>query len=431
MISLSPSTRGSLGPYLGIGLGVGLVLGGGIVGFLRHRRYQASKLLHLQQERIVTSSVAANSSPAPDACASDCASDEARPAPCAQPGDCTVAGSAAARDDCAESRSNSSDSSDGEAPSPSGRQSLATFLSHHGLERCVPVQELGQGGFGRVQSVSIPIPGGGVIKAVRKEILRRTDGVSRTELLRQEVAGTLAARGCASAVQLLGWTEPQTDDDPHELLLSYVPGMTLYKYLNLLHITYKDQCAAEACTKGKKGKRVKAPTPRTLLPTPLLKKLAISVLTAVDAMHNNNMCHGDIKSANVFVDNSDAGGAIGFVLGDMGTAEPTDSEGMLISGRIGGSRATAAPEQRVYLVGGTPACGLSRMIDLASVGLLLAEAAQFRSDPERLWAYSVFEDDLDEWVPEGCRDLCAQLLAPSPSDRPSAKEALAHWWLNE
>ena len=78
MLSLSKSTKSSLG-RLGVGLGVGLVLGVGVIGFLRHRRNQAAKLLHLQQERIVTSSVAAKSSPAPDACASDCASDEARP----------------------------------------------------------------------------------------------------------------------------------------------------------------------------------------------------------------------------------------------------------------------------------------------------------------------------------------------------------------
>ena len=110
-------------------------------------------------------------------------------------------------------------------------QSLATFLARLGLERCEPVQELGRGGFGRVQAVNITLPGGGVIKAVRKEIFRRTDGLSRTELLQQEVAGTRAAAGCASAVQLLGYTEPQTDDDPHELLLSYVPGMTLSAYL--------------------------------------------------------------------------------------------------------------------------------------------------------------------------------------------------------
>ncbi|PNW81919.1 hypothetical protein CHLRE_06g266250v5 [Chlamydomonas reinhardtii] len=432
MLSLPKSTKSSLG-RLGVGLGVGLVLGVGVIGFLRHRRNQAAKLLHLQQERIVTSSVAAKSSPAPDACASDCASDEARPAPCAQPDDCVLAGSAAALDDCAESRSNSSDSSDsdGEAPSPSGRQSLATFLARLGLERCEPVQELGRGGFGRVQAVNITLPGGGVIKAVRKEIFRRTDGLSRTELLQQEVAGTRAAAGCASAVQLLGYTEPQTDDDPHELLLSYVPGMTLSAYLDLVHRA--DVVKRFVAKKGKKGKKGKTLIPRTstILSTPLLKQLAISVLTAVNVMHNNNMCHGDIKSDNVYVNTGDADGVIHFVLGDFGSAEPTDSEGMLISGAVGGSRATAAPEQRVHLAGGTPACGLSRMIDMASVGLLLAEAAQFRPMPTRLWAYSLFEDDLDEWVPEGCRDLCAQLLAPSPSDRPSAKEALAHWWLNE
>ncbi|PNW81913.1 hypothetical protein CHLRE_06g266000v5 [Chlamydomonas reinhardtii] len=307
-------------------------------------------------------------------------------------------------------------------------ESLATFLARHGLERCEPVQELGRGGFGRVQSVSIPIPGGGVMQAVRKEIFRRTDGVSRTELLRQEVAGTLSARGCASAVQLLGWTEPQTDDDPHELLLSYVPGVPLSTYLNEVHrADVVKRCVAK---KGKKGKTL-TPRTSTILTTPLLKQLAISVLTAVDVMHANNMAHGDIKSDNVYVNTGDADGVIHFVLGDFGSAEPTDSEGMLISGAVGGSRATAAPEQRVHLAGGTPACGLSRMIDMASVGVLLAEAAQFRPMPTRLWAYSLFEDDLDEWVPEGCRDLCAQLLAPSPSDRPSAKEALAHWWLNE
>eukprot|EP00198_Chlamydomonas_reinhardtii_P007205 XP_001696541.1 predicted protein [Chlamydomonas reinhardtii] len=268
------------------------------------------------------------------------------------------------------------------------------------------------------------------MQAVRKEIFRRTDGVSRTELLQQEVAGTRAAAGCASAVQLLGYTEPQTDDDPHELLLSYVPGMPLSDYLMLVHCVDVDRRSG-VLKKVKKSKRAKAPKPHTILSTPLLKQLAVSVLTAVDAMHNNNMCHGDIKGDNVFVDLSASDGAIHFVLGDMGTAEPTDSEGMLIRGAIGGSWLTAAPEQRVHLAGGTPACGLSRMIDMASVGLLLADAAQFCVEAGRLVAYSQFEDDLDEWVPEGCRDLCAQLLAPSPSDRPSAKEALAHWWLNE
>jgi hypothetical protein len=117
--------------------------------------------------------------------------------------------------------------------SPPLPQSLASYLSRHGLARCELVRVLGKGGFGRCELVRIPPrrDGDEPIIAVRKVLFKRKDGVSRSEVLQQEIRGTLAAKGCDCAVQLLGWSRPRTAKDPHELLLSYVPGVSLSEHL--------------------------------------------------------------------------------------------------------------------------------------------------------------------------------------------------------
>ncbi|KAG2425043.1 hypothetical protein HYH02_015093 [Chlamydomonas schloesseri] len=326
-----------------------------------------------------------------------------------------AAAPAGADDDCHPEGRTDSDSDGDEAPSPSGRQSLASYLSRHGLARCELIRVLGKGGFGRCELVRIPPrrDGDEPIIAVRKVLFKRKDGVSRSEVLQQEVRGTQAAKGCDCAVQLLGWSRPRTAKGPHELLLSYVPGVSLSEHLDMLEL----RRSSKRCN-------------RTLLPVQQIKLLARSVLKAVLHMHNNNMVHGDIRGENVMVDNSGEG--VRFVLLDMGVAEPCDDAGVILAGGIGGSWQLAGPEQRDYLLTGVvPPGGLTRAVDLASVGVLIAECVQFHSDHERLSAYMAWEDDMDAWVPEGCRDLCAWLLAPNPCDRPTAQQALEHWWLSE
>ncbi|KAG2452247.1 hypothetical protein HYH02_003274 [Chlamydomonas schloesseri] len=343
------------------------------------------------------------------------------------------AASSGANDGChLKGRSDSDSDADGdEAPSPSGRQSLATYLSRHGLERCEFIKVLGQGGYGRCELVSVPLPRGegGPLLAVRKILLKRKDGLSRTEALRLEVAGTLAAKGCDCAVQLLASTQPKTDDDDHMLLLSYVPGGSLCDYLDAL-FSLQTYAACEASQsssrKGKKGKGGKAPASRTLLPEPLLKELARSVLTAVGTMHSNNMGHFDISSDNVFVD--DSCGDLRFVLGDMGVAEPADAAGFVRVGAAG-KRFYAAPEVYTQLTGGVAEGGVSLKADMVSVGMLLAESAAFRSGMTQMRGYLRGECDLPARIPPALKDLIERLVNPSPEARPSAMEALAHPYL--
>ncbi|KAG2422931.1 hypothetical protein HXX76_015682 [Chlamydomonas incerta] len=328
-------------------------------------------------------------------------------------------------EDCFECPSDSpcdsSSDSDNEAPSPSGQQSLSAYLSCHGLDRCVFVKVLGQGGFGRADLVTIPLPGGGAMEAVRKVLFQSTDGISQTEALYREVAGMRAVEGCRSAVQLLGSTQPKTAGDPHELLMSWAPGGALSTYLDTLKRLRSYSTPVSRPRNGKKGKGEPA-VPPTLLPESLIKVLAKCVLTAVDAMHSNSVCHGDIKSDNVFLDESDGG--IRFVLGDMGLAEQADDAGF-VRGRAG-TRRYAAPELHTQLVGGVAECGVTLKSDMASVGMLLAEAAAFRSKPAQLRRYMRYECDLPPQTPPALKDLIEKLVDMSPDARPSAKEALAH-----
>jgi serine/threonine protein kinase len=189
-------------------------------------------------------------------------------------------------------------------------------------------------------------------------------------------------------------------------------------------------------TRKKKNKKSKNGAPAKPFRPPLsvehVKILARSLLTAIDHCHSNgNVAHADIKATNIMVDANGTDGSIRFVLCDFGCAEACDDAGNIIRGKVGGSRRMAAPEQRECLVGRVPECGLSRAIDLASAGFLLSEVVAYWAEPMQLSAFARYKEHLPEWVPQGCADLIYWLTEHSPSDRPTAKEALAHWWLNE
>ncbi|KAG2444803.1 hypothetical protein HXX76_001545 [Chlamydomonas incerta] len=389
-------------------------------------------------------------------------------------------------------------------------QGLAAYLTRHGLASCVAVRELGRGSFGRVEQVEVLLPGGCSMPAVRKTLLlprprppagqtlllppRRKRGLHRSlaALLHNEVAGLQAAAGAgAHAVRLYDWSAPAAEAGPHQLLLEYVPGVSLAAHLDRLAWDEEQRDFDVLLSGGKKKKKkdkrpdcdAAPPTPftaalhsgPTLLPDPQLRALAVAMLRTLQSMHGNGYCHADIKPENIIVDTSrcsagtgrssnsgsspwcGGGGASGgasrglsssassgpsscspchgssscsprFVVCDMGLATRPDGEGVIR--RIGGTRDYASPEVRAHLSGSAPEHAVTLAADMASVGLVLADAAYSHATCGGLRAFANGECGLPPQVPTGLVDLVARLTARQPAARPSPSEALAHPWLS-
>ncbi|KAG2427783.1 hypothetical protein HXX76_012108 [Chlamydomonas incerta] len=358
----------------------------------------------------------------------------------------------------------------------------------------------------RVEVVDVLQPDGGSSsssRALRLTLLRKhkVTGKPRRKpgnpipLLLQHLDRLRAAHqalgGSPHGARLLWESRPARESEPHVLLLSYQPwARSLESFLDCLAMDeiQRDFDAMLASPKPERPPPSRrqnpsstaaaaaktAPLPftptlvltrRTLVPEPLLKRLAVALLSSLAALHEAGICHGAIEPACVSVASSSSpdvppasalsgsssdSSSTRFVVMGCGLAARVDEAGVLVEQhkrmRVPASALEyAAPEMRAHLaalrapvVGAGAAAGdtsvaapVTAACDVASVGLLLLDAAAFRATAGGLRAYTEGRLGLPARLPQGLRDLVAGLTAADVSQRLTARGALAHPYLQQ
>ncbi|MFI5984010.1 serine/threonine-protein kinase [Streptomyces sp. NPDC051555] len=154
------------------------------------------------------------------------------------------------------------------------------------------------------------------------------------------------------------------------------------------------------------------------LAVPEAKSLAVSLLRALAAAHEQDIVHRDVKPANVMIT---TGGQV--LLADFGIAAPETGTGLTSTGAVIGSAPYLAPERAA----GQPGRASS---DLFSLGVTLYEAVEgvspFLRDSPLASAHAVRYDPYPPMHHAGpLTPLIAALLAKTPEARPTIAAALA------
>ncbi|MGP3972813.1 serine/threonine-protein kinase [Streptomyces sp. 8N114] len=148
------------------------------------------------------------------------------------------------------------------------------------------------------------------------------------------------------------------------------------------------------------------------------KKLAKSLLGALDAAHRQNIVHRDVKPANVMVTEERQ-----ILLTDFGIASSEAGTGLTATGVVVGSAPYLAPERAKGEKYGAAS-------DLFSLGVTLFEALEgvspFRRDSSPASLHAVAYEEAPAMRRAGpLEPLVTALLAKTPADRPSVAEATA------
>ncbi|MGP3986647.1 serine/threonine-protein kinase [Streptomyces sp. 3N207] len=148
------------------------------------------------------------------------------------------------------------------------------------------------------------------------------------------------------------------------------------------------------------------------------KKLAKSLLGALDAAHRQNIVHRDVKPANVMVTEERQ-----ILLTDFGIASSEAGTGLTATGVVVGSAPYLAPERARGEKYGAAS-------DLFSLGVTLFEALEgvspFRRDSSPASLHAVAYEEAPTMRRAGpLEPLVTALLAKAPADRPSVAEATA------
>lgn len=154
------------------------------------------------------------------------------------------------------------------------------------------------------------------------------------------------------------------------------------------------------------------------------------VLGAVDYLHKNNVVHRDLKPENLLYMTKSLDSDL--VLADFGIAKMLDSKDEVLT-TMAGSFGYAAPEVMLKKGHGKP-------VDMWSMGVitytLLCGYSPFRSEnlqdliDECSNAQVVFHERYWKDVSDDAKDFINHLLQPTPDDRWTSSEALAHPWLS-
>eukprot|EP00198_Chlamydomonas_reinhardtii_P007656 XP_001696993.1 serine/threonine protein kinase 17 [Chlamydomonas reinhardtii] len=293
-------------------------------------------------------------------------------------------------------------------------EEVKAFIKQHGLTLCIPQRELGKGAFGHVEMVIITLPDGTTVKAARKTLHAcETKGAvaALRRILNQELAGLAAAAGCEHAVQCLGYRLPTDDDERAELLLSCAEGGSVENLLN-------------------KDKYEMLPYPgNTLMDEADLKGMLRAMALFIKHLNARGYMHFDLKPANLLYDIAPDGSKV-FRVCDFNLAVKTDSNGRVARAQ-GGTRGFWAWETYCQLEGLEVKHPITRAADVASMGLVLADAAGLHCLGGGTQAYLEYLRDLPRRTPPALKELIEWMVAEDPAARPTPDQILAHRWLTE
>ncbi|MET7330276.1 serine/threonine-protein kinase [Nonomuraea sp. NPDC005650] len=254
--------------------------------------------------------------------------------------------------------------------------------SHIGRYRLLGV--LGRGGMGTVHLAEDPAGQRVAVKVINPELTQHEQ--FRMRFRREADAAQRVRRFCTAAV-----IEAALDGDQLYVVTEYVPGPNLE--------------AALSQSGPLRGSSLDA--------------LAVSVATALTAIHGAGVVHRDLKPSNVLLS------PVGPRVIDFGIARALDTLGGVTgTGELVGTPRYMAPE----VLRGEP---VSPACDVFSWGCLVAFAASgrppFGGDTLPAIVYQVLntEPNLDAVEP-GLRELVGAALRKDPATRPTAQQLLDH-----
>ncbi|KAG2424427.1 hypothetical protein HXX76_014480 [Chlamydomonas incerta] len=324
-----------------------------------------------------------------------------------------------------------------EDPAYMSDEAVKAFVAEHGLRRCVFQRELGKGATARVDLVAIPLPDGTRYKAARKTLLPDTAGGTAAGLravLQRELDGLAAAAGCADAVQCLGFRLPEAEGESAEVLLSYAEGGSVEDLLIKLSEGYFGRIFAPGRKKRtgvNKHKYEMLPYPgSTLMEEADLRAMLRAMVRTVQHMNGRGFAHFDLKPANLLFDYAPDGSKV-FRVCDFNVAVKADSSGR-VARAPGGTPCFCAAEVLCQLMTGLQReHPISLAADVASMGLVLADAAGLHCLAGGTLAYALYERDLPRRTPPALKELIEWMVAADPAARPRLDQVLAHRWLTE
>ncbi|MCK2212207.1 serine/threonine protein kinase [Actinomadura sp. ATCC 31491] len=254
--------------------------------------------------------------------------------------------------------------------------------SHVGRYRLLSV--LGRGGMGTVHLAEDPTGQRVAVKVINPELTQHEQ--FRMRFRREADAARRVRRFCTAAV-----LEAALDGDQLYVVTEYVPGPNLEQAVR-----------ASGPLRGSS-----------------LDALAVSVATALTAIHAAGVVHRDLKPSNVLLS------PVGPRVIDFGIARALDTLGGVTgTGELVGTPRYMAPE----VLRGEP---VSPACDVFSWGCLVAFAASgrapFGGDTLPAIVYQVLntEPGLDDVEP-GLRELVRAALRKDPAARPTAQQLLDH-----
>ncbi|MGW0803524.1 serine/threonine-protein kinase [Nonomuraea sp. NPDC002799] len=254
--------------------------------------------------------------------------------------------------------------------------------SHIGRYRLLSV--LGRGGMGTVHLAEDPAGQRVAVKVINPELSQHEQ--FRMRFRREADAAQRVRRFCTAAV-----IEAALDGGQLYVVTEYVPGPNL-----------EEAVRRSGPLRGSS-----------------LDALAVSVATALTAIHGAGVVHRDLKPSNVLLS------PVGPRVIDFGIARALDTLGGLTgTGELVGTPRYMAPE----VLRGDP---VSPACDVFSWGCLVAYAASGRAPfggdtlPAILYQVLNTEPDLSEVEP-GLRELVGAALLKDPAQRPTAQQLLDH-----